>query len=430
MQDDFRPNRRPTTPPPRLTGRMNDIRKSPAPDMQNNSPSSLPRPVSAVQPAASNARPADQSSQIDMNLPEKTQEAKTLKKPKKAWKIWLAAGILGILLLILGVCYAWYSYQLSPVDSSNTERKLVTISSGTTANYIAKQLKNEGLVRSDDVFNIYTRLSGTRDILKAGVYRLSPSESTPQIVDHLIQGKTDSMNITFFPGATLTDNSDKPIAKKTDVTSVLKKAGYQDEEIKAALVKTYSHPVFADKPASTSLEGYIYGETYSVNSGATVEDILNRTFDQLYKVIKDKNLIEGFKSHGLNLYEGITLASIVEREVSNHEDRRQAAQVFYSRLASDTVLGSDVTFIYGANLLGVSPSVGLDSPYNTRKIKGLPPGPIASPSESSLLAVADPAPGDYMYFVAGDDGKTYFSRTEAEHEALAAKHCIKLCSEF
>jgi UPF0755 protein len=91
------------------------------------------------------------------------------------------------------------------------------------------------------------------------------------------------------------------------------------------------------------------------------------------------------------------------------------------------VLGSDVTFIYAAAITGQPATPGLDSPYNTRKYGGLPPGPISNFNITALQAVANPTSTDYVYFVAGDDGKTYFSRTEAEHQALTRQHCIKLC---
>jgi len=127
------------------------------------------------------------------------------------------------------------------------------------------------------------------------------------------------------------------------------------------------------------------------------------------------------------LYQGITLASIIQREVSGTKDQSQVAQVFYSRLAQGTPLGSDVTYQYAAKKLGVTPSPSLDSPYNTRKYAGLPPGPIATPGLSALQAVATPAPGDYLYFLSGDDNVTYFARTDAEHEANIQNHCHKKC---
>ena len=102
-------------------------------------------------------------------------------------------------------------------------------------------------------------------------------------------------------------------------TQLIKQGGYTEQEISTALTKTYVSPVFANKPIGTSLEGYVYGETYFNNTGASVEDILQRTFDEFDKQIKANDLVAGFAKHGLNLYEGITLASIVQREASECE---------------------------------------------------------------------------------------------------------------
>ena len=147
------------------------------------------------------------------------------------------------------------------------------------------------------------------------------------------------------------------------------------------------------------------------------------------------NLVEGFKQQGLTLYEGITLASIVQRESITppdtsepSADQKQIAQVFYSRLAAGMTLGSDVTYQYAADKLGVARDVNLDSPYNTRRYKGLPPGPIASPGLTALKAVAAPAAGDYLFFLTGDDNITYFAHTDAEHKANIINHCAKNCS--
>jgi len=299
---------------------------------------------------------------------------------------------------------------------------------GSTPDQIGDELKEQSIIRNSTAFDVYMRIFGRNKILQAGTYRLSPAETVPQIVEHLANGSVDQFSITFFPGATLTDITDKSDSKKYDATTVLKNAGYSDQEIISALKQTYSSPLFVGKPSSTDLEGYTYGETYNFNTGSTVQDILNRIFKDFYAIIQENNLIEDFASHGLNLYEGITLASIVQREVSNPEDQKQAAQVFYSRLDSGMNLGSDVTYQYIADKTGVARDFNLDSPYNTRRYPGLPPGPIATPGLSALLAVAQPAESDYLYFLSGDDGVTYFARTNAEHEANVLDHCKENCS--
>lgn len=324
--------------------------------------------------------------------------------------------------------FAWFTGQLSPLDKDSDQLIVVKIETGQSPAQIADDLKNASVIKSSAAFNIYVRFTGKNSQLQAGIYRLSPTESTQQIVEHLIKGNVDQFSITFYPGATLVDNYTKDESKKYDVTTVLERAGYSSGEIASALSKTYDSPLFEDKPAGADLEGYIYGETYKFNVGASVEDILQATFDEFYKDVEANNLIEAFDSHGLTLYEGITLASIVQREANSVDSQKQVAQVFYSRISSGMALGSDVTYQYIADKLGIERDVNLDSPYNTRRYMGLTPGPIAVPGLSALLAVAEPAEGDYLYFLAGDDKVIYFAHTEAEHEQNIVDHCQVGCA--
>jgi UPF0755 protein len=211
----------------------------------------------------------------------------------------------------------------------------------------------------------------------------------------------------------------------------LQKLGYSDDEITEAFNASYvaDYPLlFSGKPESADLEGYIYGQTYKMASGSSVKQILMRTFDEFEAQIKENKLVEAYQARNLSLYQGITLASIIQREVPNDADQKQVAQIFFTRLNSGMMLGSDVTYHYAADKAGVARDHTLDSPYNTRKYAGLPPGPIASPGISSLLAVASPAPGDYVYFLSGDDHKTYYAHTNEEHEANIVNHCAFKCS--
>lgn len=293
--------------------------------------------------------------------------------------------------------------------------KLVTISSGSTPDEIASELASQQVIRSAQVFLWYTKITGTQHVLQAGVYRLSPSESTPQVVEHLTKGNVDAFDITFLPGATLAQNK-----------AVFLKAGYSEQEVDAAFAKSYSSPLFEAKPANADLEGYILGNTYRFGAGTSVEAVLEHIFELYYEEVVNNNLVEGFKQQGLNLYEGITLASIIQRE-SIGGDEPQIAQVFYLRLSIDMPLGSDVTYQYIADKMGVTRDTNLDSPYNTRRYPGLPPGPIAVPGIAALKAAANPAEGDYLYFLSGDDDITYFSRTLEGHEQNIVEHCQKKC---
>jgi UPF0755 protein len=351
-----------------------------------------------------------------------------VQKHRPRFKLWLIAISLLTTVIVGSVLggFLWYSAQLLPVGGEPGQLKLITISPGENTDQIGIKLQNQGFIKSAVAFGIYVRLSGNSDNLQAGTYRLSPAETTEQIVGHLSNGLVDQFSVTFYPGATLEDNTKSE--KKYDVTSILKSAGYTNEEIVQALNMTYDSPLFKDKPANTGLEGYVYGETYKFNIGATVEDILMAVFDEYYAVIKENNLIEDFAKQGLNLYQGITLASIVQRESGSGADQKQIAQVFLLRLKIGMQLGSDVTYQYIADKNGLARDPSLDSPYNTRRYAGLPPGPIAAPGLSALLAVAHPATGDYLYFLSGDDDITYFAKTSGEHEANIVNHCAVKCS--
>lgn len=349
------------------------------------------------------------------------------KNPKRKIIFWAIGILMVIILAVIISGIVWYKIQLAPVGGDISQLKKITIAVGSTPSQVGEELKKQSIIRSADAFEVYVRLSGKNSLLQAGTYRLSPAETTPQIVDHLVNGSSvDKFSVTFYPGATLTDITNNE--KKYDVTTVLKKAGYSDQEIAAAFEKNYNSPLFDDKPVSADLEGYIYGETYNFNTGATVEDILQSTFDEFYKVVQDNNLIENFKSHNLNLYQGITLASIVQREANSPDDQKKVAQVFYSRLEIGMALGSDVTYQYIADKTGVARDVNLDSPYNTRRYTGLTPGPIAVPGLSALQAVAQPAESDYLYFLSDIEGRLYFARTDAEHEANIVNYCKEACS--
>lgn len=338
------------------------------------------------------------------------------KRSLKKWLWWSIGGFLGLLAIAVAAMVIWYQTALQPVASAELEKTPVQIVEGSSPSEIGQLLQNEGLIRSSFAFDIYVRLHGVRGLLQAGTYQLAASSSTPEIVSHLTSGNVDSLTITFLPGATLAENR-----------QVLFAAGFSEEEVDAALTKAYDSPLFADKPEGSDLEGYIYGETYTFDTGVSVEEILRRTFAEYWQAIEQNDIVAGFRAQGLNLFEGITLASIVQREDGNPTHQANVARIFLNRLEQDMLLGSDVTYYYGAEKLGVEPSSDLDSPYNTRLHAGLPPGPISNPGLTALKAVAQPAENDYLYFISGDDDVLYMAMTNEEHEINVQQHCAVKC---
>ena len=407
-----------------------------------------PQPLQAPTPLVQQPRHVvTQQAESVATTPPTAQSApqptdnKPLSLAKKRRWIWWAVGVIIFLLMVATAGYFWYVNALTPVNANDKTVQQVQINEGASFSFVSGRLEERKLIRSSLALQIYAYIHHEVSNLKQGSCNLMPSESSAEILKKLTSGCHDFKSVTFYPGATIEKSKNlKEGEKDFSVRGSLEAAGFSNADITAALSATYSGPLFAGKPAGTSLEGYIYGDTYFINADSGPEEALKDSFSEMEKAVEKDNLVAEYKAHGLSLYQGITLASIIQRELSCdnldtakqaacYENQQKVAQVFYSRLAQDMELGSDVTFIYAAGLTGAVPAPSLDSPYNTRLYKGLPPGPIASPSEYSLRAAANPASTDYLYFIAGDEGggAMYFGKTEAEHEQNIKDHCQVLC---
>lgn len=346
-------------------------------------------------------------------------EASKASRPKFKTYV-VAASVALAVLLVLGaiIIRKTYSDNLRPVSSDNKSH-VVTVAPGSTTGVIADDLKSKGAIRSDWAFEWYVRNNQLRDELKAGTYIVYESQSVEEIVNTIVEGKTATDLVTILPGKRLAQIRDSLIED-----------GFASEEVDKALdpANYASHPALTDKPKDASLEGYLYPESFQKSSETTASQIVKLSLNEMQARLTP-DIRQSISKQGLTLHQAIILASIVHQEVSNPADRAQASQVFLKRYRADIPLGSDPTAFYGAIRDGKEPSVLYDSAYNTRIRKGLPPGPIGNITEQSLSAIAFPAQTDWLYFVSGDDGKTYFSKTLEEHEELTKKHCTKLCGQ-
>lgn len=345
-------------------------------------------------------------------------------RKKRIYK-WLAViVIVGVIGVFASVLFArnFFNQNIQPVSSKQTLVE-VTIEAGSSLKDVSQLLKSKELIRNKRIFEQYVRNNGASQDIQAGTYELSPSYGVPEIVSILTQGKIVSKLVTILPGARL-----------DQVQTMLVNAGFSEAEAKEALnPENYkNHPALTDKPESASLEGYLYPESFERTSSTTAQQIITDSLDEMNKRLTPE-IKQAFVAQNLTTHQAITLASIVEKQVSSDSDRQQVAQVFLKRLKENIKLQSDATAKYGAVLEGVSDSLNqsqtlkFDSAYNTYNNFGLTPGPISNVTQSSLMAVAHPASTDWLYFVSGDDGITYFSRTLAEHEALVQQHCKKNC---
>lgn len=209
------------------------------------------------------------------------------------------------------------------------------------------------------------------------------------------------------------------------------KAGFTPSDTDAALSANQyrtSYPALADNPPNTSLEGFLYPDSYQRSDTTAPQQIVEEALNEMQTRLT-ANIRAGFASEGLTVYQGVTLASIVEKEVPSQADRNQVAEIFLKRLGMNMPLDSDASTLYGAIEAGVAPNINYPSPYNTYLNKGLPPSPIGTVSTSSLEAVAHPATTDWLYFVSGDNGKTYYATTLAEQQSNVANYCKTNCNQ-
>jgi UPF0755 protein len=335
------------------------------------------------------------------------------------WRVFFSFGILVVLLAAATVAvWHFYNQNLLPVSSTGTTQE-ITIESGSTPSTIANLLHNKGLIRSAWTFERYVQSKGVSEDLQAGTYTLSPTQSVADIVSQLTHGKVTTQLFTILPGQRL-----------SQIEQSLINDGFSEAEVQAALQPAAyeGSAALVDKPAGNSLEGYLYPDSFQRTKNTTVAAIVQESIAEMQNHLTP-DIRAAFAKEGLSTYQGIILASIVDQEVSKPADRAQAAQVFLKRLSIGMSLGSDVTAMYGSRLAGQGTSLSYDTPYNTLIHTGLPPTPISNVDTSALQAVAHPASTDWLYFVAGDDGTTYFSSTLQQHQAYTQQYCHKLCAQ-
>ena len=341
---------------------------------------------------------------------------------KRSIIIAIAASLIIILIGCVSL-FSYYKVNLSAVDVNNKEEIEFIIDSGSTTSSIIKTLYSKGLIRNEIVLKIYAKLNP--GVPKSGRYILNKSMDAASIYKTIIDGKVknETIWITFVEGKRL-DYIAKQIADKTE---------YTEEEINTLLDdKTYikelidKYDILTDEILKNGiyrpLEGYLFPDTYEFLKTASAKDIIEKMISTMsMKLSKYKNEIEASK---YSIHELITLASVIELEGAGSDDRQGIAGVFYNRLKSGWTLGSDVTTYYGVKKDFSKELTRSDlnscNGYNTRGtcVRGLPIGPIASVGIESLEAAIKPTQHDYYYFVADKNRKTYFSKTESEHNRI------------
>ncbi|GAB4273378.1 MAG: endolytic transglycosylase MltG [Coriobacteriia bacterium] len=337
------------------------------------------------------------------------------RRPGVAKRLMALALFLVVLLAVLaGV--AWWAVFLKPAaDVVPGLPVQVEIPEGATTAEIADILSGAGVVANPNMFRLKASSSGLDADLKHGVYDLFTGMEYAEVLEVLAAGPPiDYVTVTIPEGFTL-----EQIAQRLE-----EKAGLSSEEF-LSLAKEQADEFdrdFLRYNTTSSLEGYLFPKTYLIAEGQGVRDVIEMMLDQFETETQYIDLTY-VQQLGLTPHDWVTIASIIEREVRVPEERPLVASVIYNRLMRGMKLEIDATVEYvlpGNRPRLSNADIQIDSPYNTYKYGGLPPGPIASPGLEALKAAADPAETDYIYYVlTGEDGSHTF--TETYEEFLRAK---------
>ena len=305
-----------------------------------------------------------------------------------------------------------------PVNFSgvNADKKIhVKITRGMTTAEIAEQLESKGVITSSLKFRFLSRMRGYDGQLKPGTYVFTAGMADEDIFETILKGEKHLVKFTIPEGFTI-----KEIAAR------LESLNLADKEDFLATAKTFKpfDYITPNENVKYAAEGFLFPETYSIESDYSIEEILKLMTDEFNSRLTDEMRARA-KELNLSIYDLIILASLVEKEVRYPEDLPVVAQVFLKRLQLGMPLQSDATLQYLMDAPKEDVSIEdtkIDSPYNTYQNAGLPPGPVANPGIAAIEAVLNPADTDYLYFVADREGHNHYAYSYEEHLALVNQY--------
>lgn len=345
----------------------------------------------------------------------------------------ILGAILLVILIVIISSIIWYQVSLKQPnkDTNQDLQAVVEIKTGTSTKEILNLLKQNGVIKSPFASKIYIALHEVKS-LQAGKYLFTGNETLPEVVNILSSGKVmdETVTITFLEGKNMRYIA-STIAEKTDNTINDVYQTLENDEYITSLIDKYWFLTDRIKNSAIyyPLEGYLYPDTYSFeNKEVSVETIFEKMLDKMDKVLTKYKGIPNSTGGSYSAHDILTIASIVELEGNNSDNRSKIAKVIYNRLAANMSLGSDVTTYYAIRVdMGerdlYAKEINTYNAYNTRgpNMEGkLPVGPIASVSEESIKAALNPTGEKTLYFVADKNGDIYFSDTYEEHQETIA----------
>lgn len=328
---------------------------------------------------------------------------------KALWK----AGIVSIAIffLLLGALYHFKRYIHSPI-SPLPQPMIFPLPKGASFKTTLARLEQMGLITNPFYFELLARSAGKQGSLKAGEYALETGMTPAQLLEMITEGRSLQFTLTVPEGFTMKD-----IARRLEELGAGTSREFFDTARNPATLRRYE--VEAD-----SFEGYLFPDTYHFAKGSELKVVLGMMADHFMKKVRTEEILRQVESSGFTLHEILTLASLIEKETALAEEKELISAVFHNRLKKKMLLQCDPTVIYAMRDFDGNirkKDLQIDSPYNTYRYRGLPPGPIANPGLGSILAALHPTQSDALYFVSKKDGGHHFSSSLEEHNRAVRK---------
>jgi UPF0755 protein len=313
-----------------------------------------------------------------------------------------------IISLVITHTYVYYFTPPTNIEISKT----IFVPKGASFSWVARKLKDEGIIRNTGKFTLFAKFKGVLNKVKAGEYDLNTAMPPNDVLKKLVRGDVKEYIATIPEGYNVYQ-----IARLLEDAKIVKSEDFINKAFERDFLDSHSIE-------GNSAEGYLFPDTYRFTKSMTPDDILKKMINQ-FNIVYSRDLEVKAKELGYSRDFIVTMASIIEKETSVEEEKHLVAAVFRNRLKKGMRLQSDPTVIYGIKDFDGNlrrEDLTTLTPYNTYMVSGIPPGPISNPGRLSLLAVLSPAKEQYLYFVSRNDGTHQFSNTFKEHGLAVATY--------
>lgn len=330
-------------------------------------------------------------------------------------------GTLMLLSLLFVGILGYDTFAVSP--AADAKPVTFTVSSGESVRSIARDLKQNDIIRTAFLYELYIRATEASDALQAGTFELLPGMSFVTITGILTHAEANEVEVTFPEGLTIAQMGERLTKVMPSVTEAdWKKMTGVESPLKS------TEAILAGIPKGFDLEGYVFPDTYRFRADANAQTVVTQMVETLGRRLAEAGVPlpeNGKYPNGLMVHETITLASILEKEVRSPEEMKNVADIFLKRIEAGMPLQADSTLSY---VLGktsaelTTADLASDSIYNSYNHLGFPPGPIANPGMNAILAALNPTKNGWYYFLTDDEGNVYYGATYDQHLANKREH--------